>query len=480
MKKIFVQNDLIDVVGEILESLKNQFTLKEEKLELNDILTSKPEELDECFLYIGRLEEKYLEKLKGKEIIIVFEKQFEAELFEHFLELEIIGVFRKERLKVEFEEKGNFEKLLKEVLRRQNYNVKFKDGSYYQEVPYKDIKNWKFYVKMNDPKQLYEKIKFVSIFLDPTMRSFSRALRKIIQDFRRVYEAYFPMYARTEAENVSKTECKKNEILSKKIHENLQKQMENCRRELLQQHKIFSLPSLLIEGETGTGKSLIAEIIARSVMNDEAFQTRFKRISLANIGKELVDGALFGSVKGAYTGAEEDKLGIILENVFGILFIDEIAEVPPDVQAKLLIYMDDYMVRPLGFDKGGIFAPVVIIAATNKDLKREIALRKFRSDLYHRFKHKLYIPPLRERREDIRFLINFVLLNPTINPINEKGNYAVDKISLEAISVLENYDYPGNFRELEEILKSAVSSALAEGLSIILPRHLKLPKQPRI
>uniref|UniRef100_A0A7C4RWT7 Sigma-54-dependent Fis family transcriptional regulator n=1 Tax=Fervidobacterium thailandense TaxID=1008305 RepID=A0A7C4RWT7_9BACT len=476
MKKIFVQNDLTDVIMEILKSLDTQFAIKNEKMNLENMITSAPEDLDECFLYIGRLEEKYLEKLKEKEIIVIFEKQFEAELFEHFLELEIIGVFRKERLKVEFEEKGKLEKLLKESLRKQNYRLKFEDGKYYQEVPYKIIKNWKFSVKINDPKHVYERIKFVSIFLDPTMQSFSRALRKIIQDFRRVYRTYFPNYAHNNhlAVDGGSTYCKRYEITSKKIHESLQKELEKCKKELLKNHKVFSLPSLLIEGETGTGKSLIAEIIARSVLNDEAFQTHFKRISLVNIGKELVDGALFGSVKGAYTSAEDDKLGIILENIFGILFLDEIAEVPPEVQAKLLIYMDDYMVRPLGFDKGGIFAPVSIIAATNKDLKKEIAVGNFRSDLYHRFKYKLYIPPLRERKEDIRFLVNFVLLNPIINPVDENGNYAVDKISLEAINILENYDYPGNFRELEEILRNAVNNALVEGLSIILPRHIEL------
>jgi transcriptional regulator with PAS, ATPase and Fis domain len=113
------------------------------------------------------------------------------------------------------------------------------------------------------------------------------------------------------------------------------------------------------------------------------------------------------------------------------------------------------------------------MAATNKNLISEIQKGNFRSDLYYRFKYKISIPSLRERKEDLRFLISFILQSPFINYVDDNLNYAVDKISLEAIEKLENYSYPGNFRELESILKAAVNDCVIKKQSIILPENIR-------
>jgi transcriptional regulator with PAS, ATPase and Fis domain len=238
-------------------------------------------------------------------------------------------------------------------------------------------------------------------------------------------------------------------------------------------NKIFKLPSVLIEGETGTGKSLIANIIYNAVKNIlKNGDIDFYKFSLVNIEKNLINSEIFGTRKGAYTGAE-DRKGRLLENIFNIVFFDEIAEVPPSTQSKLLLYLDDYRITPEGYDKEPLTVPTFLIAATNKDIKKEIELGNFRKDLYHRFKYKIKIPSLKERKEDMRFLISFILQSPFINQVDENLNYSVDKISLEAIEKLENFTYTGNFRELESVLKNSVNDSIIKNQSIILPENIQ-------
>ncbi len=117
-------------------------------------------------------------------------------------------------------------------------------------------------------------------------------------------------------------------------------------------------------------------------------------------------------------------------------------------------------------------APAFIIAATNKDLKEDIKKGTFRSDLYYRFRYRITVPSLKERKSDIRFLINFILQNPKINPYSN-GRYEIEKISIKAIEKLEEYNYPGNFREMQFILQNAVNNALSERKDILLSEHLE-------
>jgi transcriptional regulator with PAS, ATPase and Fis domain len=235
----------------------------------------------------------------------------------------------------------------------------------------------------------------------------------------------------------------------------------------------YKLPTILIEGETGTGKSLITKIIYDAVKNRVADdRIKYYQFSLVNMEQNLIDSELFGTRKGAFTDAS-DREGRLMEYIFGFVFLDEIAEIPFSTQAKLLLYLDEYKITPEGYDKAAIPVPTFLMAATNKNLISEIQKGNFRSDLYYRFKYKISIPSLRERKEDLRFLISFILQSPFINYVDDNLNYAVDKISLEAIEKLENYSYPGNFRELESILKAAVNDCVIKKQSIILPENIR-------
>ncbi|WP_241244207.1 sigma 54-interacting transcriptional regulator [Marinitoga sp. 38H-ov] len=445
-----------EYINKIMESLKIQFDEKKERISIDEYFDSDFKSSELCIIEESFLEEPKnpakrkninTEELKNKKIILIVDDKINGNIFDKFLEYEIIGIFRKKRLMYEFEELGKFEKLLKEYIRKMNYDLKVEGNKIYKYIPYKNLRNWKFFPNTENIYKFYEENKYVSIFLDPAMKDFSRKLREIIKDFNNTKEKY-----KKELNDME-------EKIKGKSIKNLDKELSKYDR------KIF-LPSLLIEGETGTGKTLIAEIISNAISNS------IYKFSLSNISKNLIDSELFGTREGAYTDAK-DRKGKILSNIGKCIFLDEIAEIPEDVQTKLLLYLDDFRIRPEGLDGSPLLAPAFIISATNKNLKKEINNGNFREDLYYRFKYKIKIPSLKERREDLRFLINFILLNPYINYYdNENDTYLIEKISLEAIEKLENYDYPGNFRELEGILKNAVNLASSENLNIILEKHI--------
>ncbi|BBE31763.1 hypothetical protein OSSY52_19040 [Tepiditoga spiralis] len=431
---IYIEEEYEDLIKPIKNYLKKQFKSKEENIDISKFFTK---EFNKCTIYIGNIDKynKYKEEFKEiepKKIILIIDKYLEKNILENFFNYNIIGVFRKNKLNTEYEEIGKLEKLLKNEIRKLTYTKLEKEDKFYiKRIAYKNIKNWKFNPEFDNIEEFYRKRKYISIFLDITMQKFSRQIRTILNDFYEFKENY-----------------------------------ENTKE------KTFNVfPTLLIEGETGTGKSLIADIISDNLLFGE---TAYK-FSLVNIEKNLIDSELFGYKKGAFTGADKDKPGRIVSHKEELIFLDEISEIPIETQTKLLLYFDDNKVLPEGSDGEPEYAPAFIICATNKNIKEEINKGNFRSDLYHRFKYKIKIPSLRERKEDIRFLINFILLNPFINKYDKENKiYKVDKISLEAIEKLENYDYPGNFRELESILREALNIAYFEKQDIILPKHINI------
>lgn len=204
---------------------------------------------------------------------------------------------------------------------------------------------------------------------------------------------------------------------------------------------------IIISGETGVGKTLVAELIHSVSMRKEK---PFLHQSCSNISEELCESELFGHEKGAFTGAIVRKKGKIEIADGGTLFLDEISDLSLQNQAKILLFID----RSKFFRVGGteeIEVDVRIIAASNRDLKKEIRTGKFREDLYFRLNTiNIYIPPLRDRREDIPFLVEEILRRE-----NER-NKMNKSISSEAINKLLNYDFLGNVRELENIIKKAI------------------------
>jgi len=219
--------------------------------------------------------------------------------------------------------------------------------------------------------------------------------------------------------------------------------------------------NVLILGESGTGKSLVAELIHK---NSPRRDGPFISINCAAIPETLLEAELFGYKKGAFTGAVADKKGLIELANGGTLFLDEIGDLPLGLQAKLLKFLETYEFIPLG-DVQKKKVDIRLISATNKNLEELIEEGKFREDLYYRLSViEIKIPPLRERKEDIPVLVYYFL-----EQASKQHNKKIKGITNEALSYLLNYDWPGNVRELRNVIERAVILARDE---YILPHDL--------
>lgn len=219
--------------------------------------------------------------------------------------------------------------------------------------------------------------------------------------------------------------------------------------------------SVLILGETGTGKDLVAhEIHQRSPRKDRPLV----RVNCASIPKDLFESEFFGHVKGAFTGAIKDRAGRFETAEGGTLFLDEIGEVPLEMQGKLLRVLQEKCYERVGDDHTR-HADVRIIAATNRNLKKAVAAGRFREDLYYRLHvFPIQVAPLRERKNDIPFLAkHFVELSV------KELRCPKPRLTRAAVAQLQNYDWPGNIRELRNVIERAV--ILARGG----PLHFDLP-----
>jgi two-component system response regulator AtoC len=205
--------------------------------------------------------------------------------------------------------------------------------------------------------------------------------------------------------------------------------------------------SVLVEGETGTGKELIARIIHEK---SRRAKKPFITVNCSTIPTNLFESELFGHEKNAFTGASGRKKGLLELADGGTFFFDEIGELPPDLQAKLLRFLEERHIRRVG---GLVSIPVDvrIIAATNKNLKEEVDKNSFRSDLYYRLNVVLLkIPPLRQRQGDIPLLLDYYR-----QIFNRQFKKNIKGFSEKALSLLQNYCWPGNVRELKNILERA-------------------------
>ncbi len=219
--------------------------------------------------------------------------------------------------------------------------------------------------------------------------------------------------------------------------------------------------NVLIIGESGTGKDLVARTIHRL---SHRSNKPFVAINCASLPEELLESELFGYKKGAFTGATSDKKGLIEEANGGTLFLDEIGEMPMQLQAKLLRFIETKKIRPLGSVKE-VDVDVRIISATNKNLEEEIKKGNFREDLYYRLSTiTIRMPSLKERREDIPLIVESIL-----KELKEKYGKDIQGISPEFLDYLMQHDYKGNIRELKNILEKAV--ILSEDKELTLPRY---------
>jgi len=202
--------------------------------------------------------------------------------------------------------------------------------------------------------------------------------------------------------------------------------------------------TVLIEGETGTGKELIARMIHR---NSKRASQAFAPVDCGAIAPSLLESELFGTLKGAYTGADRDRMGVFEAAAGGTVFLDEIGDIELGFQLKLLRFLQEREVRPLGSPRARK-VDVRVIAATNKDVQKLVDEGKFREDLWYRLNVvRLVVPPLCERPTDIPLLVHYFLKR-----YNER--YKLDsRLTDSGLKTLEDYSWPGNIRQLQHMME---------------------------
>jgi transcriptional regulator with GAF, ATPase, and Fis domain len=231
--------------------------------------------------------------------------------------------------------------------------------------------------------------------------------------------------------------------------------------------------SILILGESGVGKELIAAAIHRMSPRRDG---PLVRVNCASVPHELFESEFFGHVRGAFSGAFRDRQGRFLLADGGTIFLDEVGEIPLDLQGKLLRVLQERTFEPVGDDRTRT-VNVRVVAATNRDLGRDVEQGRFRRDLYYRLSVlPLEIPPLRERREDI-----LPMARCFVRATSRRLHKAEPTLDAEAESALLSYDYPGNARELQNIIERAVVLSQAHGtlkLDLARPSSARPPASP--
>ncbi|MGI9627814.1 MAG: sigma-54-dependent transcriptional regulator [Longimicrobiales bacterium] len=231
--------------------------------------------------------------------------------------------------------------------------------------------------------------------------------------------------------------------------------------------------TVLISGESGTGKEVIARYL-------HTHSTRhgpdFVSINCGALPESLLESELFGHVKGSFTGAVKDKMGLLEAAEGGTLFLDEIGEMTPATQVKLLRVLQEREVIPVGATKP-VAIDVRIIAATNRELEEEVRRGGFRSDLYYRLNViQIEMPPLRERKADVPLLVSYFL-----SRLGELAGEPPKEVTDDAMGVLAEYEWPGNVRELENALERAAIVALGQAIDVEdLPSRVKDAPAPRL
>jgi two-component system, NtrC family, response regulator PilR len=219
--------------------------------------------------------------------------------------------------------------------------------------------------------------------------------------------------------------------------------------------------TVLVYGESGTGK----ELVARAVHSCSPRATEpFVSINCGAFPETLLESELFGYVKGAFTGANQNKRGLFEVADGGTIFLDEIGEMDLSMQVKLLRVLQERCVRPVG-GTAEVAIDVRVIAATNRDLERQVAENGFREDLYYRLNViPIVVPPLRERREDVPLLVNHF-----VKKYAKSAGRNIRQVNQESLEQLSGYEWPGNVRQLENTIERAVALEMGEVLRVQLP-----------
>ena len=351
---------------------------------------------------------------------------------------DVRGIFRASRLYSEnrnADEFGTFWEVIKKLLRQFLRRKGLKEEDFSKNI------SWK--VKISDNCE----VEFMSLFSTPAMQRMSAKYKDAILGINEP----FLQKMRGSFRPTDKLEERCSDIknfLDKNLPSN---------------NNSFNVPSLLLLGETGCGKTLLANIASSFIMPDMPLT----KINISSYNSDSVDVMLFGAEKGSFTDSDKDRLGLFIGHCGEVVFLDEIGDMDSDIQTRLLTYMDNSQVLPRGMNKT-VCSPCILIAATNKNV-RDSAL--FRSDVLNRFNYVIEIPSLQDRKQDIRLLISMLLQNEKINPIVKNNARKVQRITIDAINFLEEREYKGNFRELKFCLQQAVNNAFFEGCECVCLRH---------
>jgi len=228
----------------------------------------------------------------------------------------------------------------------------------------------------------------------------------------------------------------------------------------------INAPTVLIQGDSGTGKEVVARVIHR---NSDRKDKPFIPVNCGAMVEGLLESELFGHVKGSFTGAIKDKIGLFRAAEGGTIFLDEIVELSPNLQVKLLRVLQEKKIRRVG-DTIEIGAKARVIAATNRNLEEAIKSGALRKDLFYRLNVvPIKMPPLSERKEDVPLFINYFL-----NKFNVLNRRKVMSLSPEAMNAMLNYHWPGNVRQLENAIERAFVLGLSETIELIdLPPEIR-------
>jgi len=263
----------------------------------------------------------------------------------------------------------------------------------------------------------------------------------------------------------------KKEVQKEYSFENIISKNERMRQIFDTIRKVAKYKStILIEGESGTGKELVAKAIH---FNSDRADNPFVPVNCGAIPENLLESELFGHTKGSFTNAVRTKKGLFEEADGGTMFLDEIGELPLQLQVKLLRVLQDGEMRRIG-DSRPIQIDVRIIAATIKDLDKEVREGKFRDDLFYRLNVlPMKIPPLKERKEDIPLLVDHF-----INKYSRELNKPIEGITPDALNYLMNYSWNGNVRELENVIERAIVLTESSQIQVEnLPAEIQSPRE---
>jgi len=456
VKKGFEEHEL-RVLKEIVDSLVSSKEDLREKVEIVEL----PEFREEQGIMIISQQvigELNPERSSGN-LFIMFKGGLESNIVRFAQRMGAVGIFPIDRFygeRMEYGEVSRFENVLKNVL-RDKLSTRFPEWDFKKRIDWKVKLDDKAFQNDKDS----EEAAYISLFGDDiTHRNVKKTNEIITSVMPYVKELKkFRYKANKTLEALEKKEISNDQNLTGA-------QLAIGRLNDLTSEMKFRKPiCILLTGPTGCGKTLLAKYIANCLFG--SLKT-FSRISLVNMGDNLLESELFGSFPGSWTGSSY-KVGKMVSMAGGAVFLDEIGEISPAIQAKLLTYLDDMKVLIEGLsDTSGVRVPVLIIAATNRDVRKEMSLGNFRSDFYQRFAYEIHMPSLSERKSDFRYILSHLL------QVKKKIlNLSIDEISIAAIEKLEGYEYPGNYRELERVVTAAMMSAKMDGREIVLSRDVQ-------